>query len=244
MEQNEKIEKSANDSLDEFMGKGTQQNSEETESKNDGSVEVKQPDFKDSEVKSESKDDSDMIDPDEVEIGEAVDGDGTKNKLEDEDAEVIQHGDVKIRVSNKPFVIKEVSRQEDLVPKKIGNKEFTLSRDKTNKWVQTRMEITYEGNDYKTSIPNIKWFPDRYNPKKWTPSFIRIKTDKEYNNSFTNQVSKLYYKFCKSFNKEAGFFGHEEFIKSLVGKKVIVKETEEEFNNKTFRRLDIHKFVE
>lgn len=240
MEQNENIEQSANASLNDFMPKPGEEKPVEAPKTEQpvtpAGVEAQPPVVE--------KNAPQMTDPSEIKLGKAVDGDGTKNTLDEDDVEEIQHGDKKIRVSKKHYTIKAISKQDDLAIKKISSGEFNKSRDGNTQWVQTRLEIFYEGDsNYKTSLPNLKYFEDRYVPKLYTPSFKKITTEKEYNNQFTSMVSKLYYKYCIQFSKELGNFGIEDFFEGLIGKKVQLVEFEDEWDGKTFRRLDIFKFV-
>lgn len=260
-QENEKIEKSANESLNEFVGKEASQpdvNSvpvtptpmpgevaQPTQASVQQPVQAPvqapaQPGFSGEKKQTEAKP---MIDPTKIKVGRMIDGDGSKNKLEEGDFEEIQHGDKRIKISTKEYVIEKVSMQQELFMKKITAGEFTYSRDKTNKWIATRLEVTYKDSKYKSSLPNIKWFLDKYDPNSWNPSFKPISSEKEFQNQFVPVVSKLYYKFCIQFNKIAGDFGQQDFINELVGKKVILHEVNEEFDGKSYRRLDIHKFV-
>jgi len=241
MEQNENIEKSANASLNDFLPKPGEEKpveakTEEQPAQTPAGVEAQPPVVE--------KNTPQMIDPSEIKLGKAVDGDGTKNKLDEDDVEEIEYGDKKLRVSKNYYTIKTISKQDDLAIKKISSGEFEKSRDGKTQWVQTRLEITYEGDrNYKTSLPNLKWFEARYTPKLYTPSFKKVSTEKEYQNKFTSMVSKLYYKFCVQFSREPGSFVIEEFFEGLIGKKVQLVEYQDEFDGKTFRRLDVWKFV-
>ena len=237
----EKIEKPVNASLDEFMGKENEVGApapvvEQTPTAPVAPVApVAQPVVAPVEQ-------APMVDPSKIKLGKGVEGDGTFNVLSVDDIEEIQFGDKKLKVSKKTYVIKNVSKQDELAVKKIVAADFTTSRDGQSQWVQTRLEITFEDSDYKSSLPNIKWFQDKYDKDTYNPSFKKIKTEKEFANTFTSCVSKLYYKYCSQFKETAGTFGIEQFFEALVGKKVQLVESEIDFDGKTYRRLDIHVF--
>lgn len=181
-----------------------------------------------------------MIDPSEIKIGKAFDGDTGKQKLDEDDVEEVQWGDQKLRVSKNEYTIEKVSIQKDLFLKKASARDVKISRSGTKQYIETRLVITYKDSEYISSLPKIMWFEDKYTPNQWSPTFRKITTDKEYTSQFTNVVSKLYYKYCQQFKVEK--LGIEEFFEKLVGKKVQLVEYVGEFDGKTFRRLDIHQF--
>ncbi len=193
-----------------------------------------------------------LLDSSELVIGESNIGGDYHNRIPEGEYKFAMIGDKKTRVTKNFLTIKTVDKGEETFRKKYSTQDLTYKKnfntgelDKKVFWIQTRLEITFEESEMVSSLPNVKWFQDNYNKKKWTPSIMLISDIKQYKNMYTATTSKLYYLYCVKHNVVPGKLSFDHFCKDLVGKKVMLAETmNQKKSGEEVYRLDIVKFEE
>lgn len=70
-----------------------------------------------------------------------------------------------------------------------------------------------------------------------------MKVEEAYEDNFISEVTKLYYRYCQKNNKEFGKVIQKQFVESLVGCKVKVKNSTGVYNGDRWNRIDIVEFV-
>ena len=134
---------------------------------------------------------------------------------------------------------------------------ISLSKsDSTKKGYESKLAIYFEDSNYRALLPNIKWFLNVKVVKDeatgiitkspiLTPGFRIMVTDKEMKTDpqFIPMTTKLYYMFCKTFEQEVGKLSKKSFIDGLVGKKVVLTQRTGIYENSTWHRIEIAKFV-
>ena len=164
-----------------------------------------------------------------------------------EKKEVILKDEDKDRVFTIEKVELGLPMTRDLEGNLIPPKPFSDQGDQTKKGYKSKLKITYADSNYISMIPSVKWYLGRVNPQtgKQTlnPWFnFNIGAD-DLADTFTAEISKLYYKFCIKFGYEPGKLTQQQFIKELEGKKVKLKQYTTKYNKETAYRLDISEFV-
>ncbi len=273
MVENTNVEKNVNTTLEEFINKGKLEDkkvvSEEFNEELDESLDEEEA-VTTEVVKTEKKE---MLDPDDIPLGTPQGAvDFGKYKFDEGDFEEVEIDKKIVKVSKKPYKIIDVDYQQDVVRRNINSAinnfndaiaQKKIFQSEKAVWTTSRLVLTYEGTDYKSSLPKIKWWIKNFlNAKKSgvkiddipkedipRPTIQIVSTEDELKSKYTAVTSKLHHKFWQKFGSEYGAdtprkLGFDVFLKGLKGKEVYLMDTEDENKDgQETHRLDIWKFV-
>lgn len=178
--------------------------------------------------------------------------------LEDEDIEIIveEVDGVKAQIKKlkRPLIIStarvlkpktkdsEGNLIEPMMVKSIDHK----GQEKITKYYESKLEITYANEPYKSLVPNIKWF---VNIDTLNPSFLTEYSEK-MDMKYVSEITKLYWKFCDAFGFDktkknmSKVLSQKAFVDGLVGKKVKIKETSGVYKKTDWSKISIVSFEE
>jgi hypothetical protein len=160
-------------------------------------------------------------------------------------------GEQKVKFSKNVFEIEDAKILSPITKDIDGNlvppEESTSKKTgKTVKYYTSKVQVLYKNSSYKTLIPSVRWW---VNGNKLNPSF---KTDyiENYNPKFTSEITKLYWKFCDKYGYDKTkkdrdkILSPKQFLKELVGKKVILRELSGNYEGRDWTKLSIAEFKE
>jgi hypothetical protein len=143
-------------------------------------------------------------------------------------------------------------RTMDANGKKI---EPSLSKDEKKKFYTTKLNITFDHSTYKSVLPTIKWYVNikkeavNENGKDVIKETMELKPwfNTTYNENvdekFVSKITNLYFKLCRFLGKAPGDLTAQQFLKSLIGKKVRLMMEKGIYDGKPWTRIDIAEFV-
>jgi len=196
----------------------------------------------------ESKQDSDNVEFEKKELSNSK-GNNYTHIVFEEDREYIKDKDgaiSKIAVKGE-FEIEKVEIGEPKTTDAEGNfippTPFNTAKP-DQKGYKVKLHVYYKDSDYVSYLPSCRWYVgvDKESGKKVLSPWIDTRIDETNAKSERKSVvSKLYFKYCKSFDCEG--IGAADFITGLVGKKVKLEQWADVYLGKDVFRIDIDEFL-
>lgn len=138
-------------------------------------------------------------------------------------------------------------RIKDVDGKIVAPIEKLNSRtNKKSKYYETKLELLFEDSDYKALVTSIRWF---VNGNQLRPNFLTKFDEKINDMKYVSEITKLYWKFCDTFGYDKSqkdvkrILSQKEFVDSLKGKSVILREATGIYEGRQWHKLIVDSFV-
>jgi len=151
----------------------------------------------------------------------------------------------------KVFEIETVEMKKPIMIDANGQpkKPIILSpNDPTKVGYTTKLVLTFKGTNYAAIVPSIKWYKssqtiDNKIKTYYNPWFNQNIKEAQLNDGLVSELSKLFFRYCKTHAIDMKKITQKQFIDGLVGQKVKLETKKGNYKSKDWSKITVTEFV-